>query len=397
MVVLSTLRKEFKQEHVEKGTVPQRPPVPFIPDPTRLDKAKRHEVSLKVSPSSEEGKDSKNTYKKQAYILANATPEDVLYWRTELNLIIKAKPCKTPNSKFDIAEILLEGDALMHWKEFARQETEARTNDGMGQQGAPLGRTNGTFASTLRKCTAFYFPKKAARLQKTYMRNYLQKPYKLSVKETAMRLTEINGLLIKFPGDRATPLPEDELTDILVRMCPTAWRNSLSKSGQDQSVMSYQEVWEYFERLEIVQQTEKSSKGTSSASEKSSLDQKIPKKVKRKSNDRTEGGSSSSKDKKPNTSQAKKHCALCETYGGAANTHNTVDCYKHAVSPGTGRASSNPAQSSTSKTKFKPHSQAMVNEELFAQMQKVQKSVEKLSKKKRKRRKYESSDSDSSE
>ena len=148
MVVLSTLRNEFKQEHAEKGTVTQRPPIPFIPDPMRLEKEKRHEVSLRVSLSSEEYKDSKNTYKKQAYILSNATPEDVLYWRAELNLIIKAKPCKTPNSKFDIVEILLEGDAFMHWKEFARQETEARENDGMGQQGTPFDRMNGTFAST---------------------------------------------------------------------------------------------------------------------------------------------------------------------------------------------------------------------------------------------------------
>ena len=46
-----------------------------------------------------------------------ATTEDMLLWMTDLKKIIKHKPCTCPDAKFDMVEILLEGDALSKWKE----------------------------------------------------------------------------------------------------------------------------------------------------------------------------------------------------------------------------------------------------------------------------------------
>ena len=209
--VLSTLREDFKQQHAERGGSFERPPIPFIPDKSRVDEAQEHEVTLRVSPDGN-GAEKNNVIKKKVPVFSDGTPEDILFWQDELRQVLKRKPCTSAESKFDMTEVLLAGDALVHWKEFIRMETESpsRTVD-TGKLVAAPGRTEGTFEASLKKLVKHYFPKNAARIQKNYMRNHLRQPREMKAKLAVSRLRDMNGMLAKFPGAGATVLEEDEL------------------------------------------------------------------------------------------------------------------------------------------------------------------------------------------
>eukprot|EP00957_Ditylum_brightwellii_P044833 3401445-Ditylum_brightwellii.AAC.1 len=59
-----------------------------------------------------------STYKFKACIFSNRTTEDVLEWEKWLAIIIKNKPIKTAESKFDLVEAILKGNTLTHWQDF---------------------------------------------------------------------------------------------------------------------------------------------------------------------------------------------------------------------------------------------------------------------------------------
>eukprot|EP00957_Ditylum_brightwellii_P132944 10137409-Ditylum_brightwellii.AAC.1 len=46
--------------------------------------------------------------------------KDVLEWGKWLAIVIKKKPIKTAESKFDPVEAILKGNAFTHWQEFKR-------------------------------------------------------------------------------------------------------------------------------------------------------------------------------------------------------------------------------------------------------------------------------------
>eukprot|EP00957_Ditylum_brightwellii_P010530 797774-Ditylum_brightwellii.AAC.1 len=49
--------------------------------------------------------------------------EKLINWRIRLNHVIWNKPCKTPESQFDMVEMLLGDKALQHWQQFKSQVT----------------------------------------------------------------------------------------------------------------------------------------------------------------------------------------------------------------------------------------------------------------------------------
>ena len=47
----------------------------------------------------------------------------MINWRIRLNHVIENKPCKLPESQFDMVEMLLGGKVLQHWHQFKSQVT----------------------------------------------------------------------------------------------------------------------------------------------------------------------------------------------------------------------------------------------------------------------------------
>ena len=117
------------------------------------------------------------------------------------------------DGRFDLVEALLEGDALMHWQEFKRVEMPRVSKNLDGTDTSPLGVCEDTFKACLQELKKHYFPKNSARLQKTYLCNHIRKPSKLSIKNTAARLRDVNGMLAQFPAPDNRPMADDKLCD----------------------------------------------------------------------------------------------------------------------------------------------------------------------------------------
>ena len=88
----SSVFEGMLQHEAEKGKIETRPAIPFIPLPSHLNYSNTIEFKLRISKT-----DSKNTYMKKIPILSSATPEDIILWLKELEIILLNKPCKSPS------------------------------------------------------------------------------------------------------------------------------------------------------------------------------------------------------------------------------------------------------------------------------------------------------------
>ena len=96
----------------------------------------------------------------------------------------------------------------------------------------------------------------AVRRQKHYMRNCLF--LNGSVREWGNRLAKLNKYFTYFPVDSIEEgmiphkgLPEDELNDILDRAKPTTWHTTMLESNLEVQDMSWDQILEYYEKLEM--------------------------------------------------------------------------------------------------------------------------------------------------
>eukprot|EP00957_Ditylum_brightwellii_P147560 11237778-Ditylum_brightwellii.AAC.1 len=129
--------------------------------------------------------------------------------------IVKCKPVDMMEGKFDLVEVILEGDALTHWLKFKQVEIAWMSENPNSMDTPPLGMCNLMFTVCLQELKKHYFLKNLACLQKAYLCNRIKKPNKLSFKNTAAQLCDINGMLVQFPVLRNNPMAKDELCNIL--------------------------------------------------------------------------------------------------------------------------------------------------------------------------------------
>eukprot|EP00957_Ditylum_brightwellii_P082192 6249763-Ditylum_brightwellii.AAC.1 len=251
--------------------------------------------------------------------------------------IVKCKPVDTAEGKFDLVEVILEGDTLTHWLEFKQVEV--------------------------------------ARTSKTLM-----KPNKLSIKNTAARLHDVNGILAKFPVLGNTPMVDDELCNILYQMVKHDWRNAFHKSRRNSSSMNLQDLTECFEQIELLEVVKQKSK-TIVVDDNNDTQKKS-------SNHCTKSAKAKANAKgKPPRKERKKVCVLCQQFGGNPNYHTAKDCYRHKV-----------ITSSKMQNQCKcPPGDHMSMEDLYTSNLKLTKRLKKYKKKGKCKSSYEleSSDSDS--
>jgi hypothetical protein len=251
-----------------------------------------------------------------------------------------------------------------------------------------IGATDESYKATMNLWLKHHLPRDAERLQKTYLRNHIRKPEKLSIKVANLRLTAINEMLKYFIApDNSIPLilTDDELSDIVYRFVKNPWRVKMRDMGK--RVTSYanrDDLVEYFEQLEVNDTIAETARATASsnktAKEKSSPGRKSTGNTKRQDKGSHNGSDTGAKRPKFET----RFCKLCDKYGGKSDTHNTDVCKKYKAD-GT-RMSTFGRQQSSHQT-----------EELFATIAKMEKKLTKMSaksKKAKKRRKYESDSSD---
>eukprot|EP00957_Ditylum_brightwellii_P028053 2118426-Ditylum_brightwellii.AAC.1 len=129
--------------------------------------------------------------------------------------IIKCKPVDMVKGKFDIVEAILKGDVLTDWLKFKWVEVAQLSKNPDSLDTTPLEMCDPTFAIFLQDLKKHYFPKNVSHLQKAYLCNHIKKPNKLSIKNTTMRLLNINSMLAKLPALGNTTMADDELCNIL--------------------------------------------------------------------------------------------------------------------------------------------------------------------------------------
>jgi hypothetical protein len=171
--------------------------------------------------------------------------------------VLRLKPFLTPQSKFEITEALVAGDAQETWSEKNREVTEAESAPGV-----PTGKTDLSFKKTLGEFIKNFFPKNAARIHISYMTHHLKKPTGLSVRECVSLIKEINRYLEDFPHSDGKQLSDFVLIDLLNKFVPRSWQADLKKSGLDVATLSLNELTDYFERLETIPQAEKELRPT---------------------------------------------------------------------------------------------------------------------------------------
>ena len=315
-----------KPEEAEKGRVEIRPSIPFVSDATYgdldKDRSKFIEVTCRYTPDNADSK--KNNYQAHVKTFDHGTPEDVLLWYTKLQEIIAKKPCESPEAKFTLTELLLVGQGQSTFKECKR---EVCINPISSTDPTVRGVTEESYKMTMEKFKAKAFKKFAARRQVAYLRNNLRKPLAVSVRSCSTRLTELNNYLGLFPGpDSNTPLGEGDLIDILVRMVPTAWRESMMTANFEPMHHTLLEVVEYFEQLEVIESAKKAREPQKAKKDKSENKDKSKNKNKKIGKKKSSFKKRKREESSSEEDEPKKFCSYCKKNNGPYWTHNTADC-----------------------------------------------------------------------
>ena len=315
-----------KPEEAEKGRVEIRPSIPFVSDASYSDldkdKSKFIEVTCRYTPENADSK--KNNYQAHVKTFDHGTPEDVLLWYTKLQEIIKKKPCESPEAMFTLTELLLVGQGQSTFKECRREVCE---NPVSSTDPTVRGITDESYTLTMEKFKAKAFKKFAARRQVSYLRNNLRKPLAVSIRTCSTRLTEMNNYLRLFPGpDSNVPLGEGDLIDILVRMVPTAWRESMMTANFEPMHHTLLEVVEYFEQLEVIESAKKAREPQKAKKDKSENKEQSKTKPKKNGKKKTSKKKRKREESSSDEDDSKKFCSHCKKNNGPYWTHNTVDC-----------------------------------------------------------------------
>eukprot|EP00957_Ditylum_brightwellii_P056409 4275795-Ditylum_brightwellii.AAC.1 len=123
-------------------------------------------------------------------------------------------------------------------------------------------------------------------------------------------------------------MAEDELCDIIYHMVKHDWQDDLCKSSRMPTDLSFQDLVDYFEQIELLNGVKQKSKTIV-------VDNDSDKRKKPSSHHKKNANSDKNAKNKPkgsyNTKRSCKYCVLCKQFGGNPTTHNTKDCRTYAV------------------------------------------------------------------
>eukprot|EP00957_Ditylum_brightwellii_P020520 1547136-Ditylum_brightwellii.AAC.1 len=112
---LSMLYGNFKLQDADWGKVHKQQAIQFVPKEENTKELENVKITLRVSLNTSYSDAKNNIMKNQVVKFKLGIPEELFNWRIWLNYVIWNKPCKLPESWFDMVEMLLGGNALQHW------------------------------------------------------------------------------------------------------------------------------------------------------------------------------------------------------------------------------------------------------------------------------------------
>ena len=239
-------------------------------------------LDLKTNPS------DRNSPKFSSYfkVFESGSPEQWCRWREDLATVYTGLNLNTGREQLGMTRHLLGGQARDTFNEyFSTGVTE----------------TNAHVSEALKIVAATIFPDSAVVSQKQYMRHELKKPNKLTARETATRLLQLNAWLAYYPADgedptaQVTKLDEVEIREIYYRLLPMAWRRKMDENVNfDRTRDGLKGLIDYAERLETSEaRFDGRTTDKSSSNNKSQVGSKKPEKDAKKG--KSEAGSANNR------------------------------------------------------------------------------------------------------
>ena len=189
------------------------PPIPLerVENPP-LEKGEYLTYKLRNNPTD----DSSPLYELSVPFFGTGTPEQWLKFMENLSRVCAGQNVTNGPGKFAVARRLLKSDALAAFNEAVEGQNE----------------TLASFDEAIAAVTRYVFPKRAAQLQKRYLRRVVRKPVDMSTKQFAARINELNSYLPKFPpatigGPPAAKLDEDEIVHLMEFGIPRSWQQKM--------------------------------------------------------------------------------------------------------------------------------------------------------------------------
>ena len=319
---LSTTFKAIGQKDFEKHEIlMDKPLIRFSPDVSRLQKATKHSIELKVNPADAA---DLQTYKYPYLILETGTVEDLLLWKNQVEEVINKKPIKTPEAKFSMVRVMLGGDARDRWDTIVERETKRTSTTANGVVVAAKGETQETFelSTAIFKRLWFRPTSRALTIQRDYLQHNVRFPTKagLPLEEFFNRVLNINSKLNSFP----TPIgysgnkffSDEELKLLILRALPQYCTLQVHKSGRGIDQFTLDSLREFLD----VCLTEKNR--PEKGKEKKEDPKKGNNKGKRKASVNEEGGARPKK-------RTRFFCSHCKSKGRSPKvytSHNSDKC-----------------------------------------------------------------------
>ena len=168
--------------------------------------------------------------------------------------VVRDKPLKTGTQRMTMALTLLKGRAKELFQEALKFHQEE------GPTGIIRAGDTTVFTKALNDTRRHFFPlERAYQRQHDYMLRYLKMDGSQTVCEFTARLQELNSYLPYFPvkpGTTPSPFSKDELSSILNHAKPAKWQVAMLSANINVYEMSWDQLVEYFERLELSQSLE---------------------------------------------------------------------------------------------------------------------------------------------
>jgi hypothetical protein len=199
----------------------QKPPIPFYYDEfsgaSNADRKKKTTVDHQEFKRIDPNDNNASTKIKLNCIGSNGNVEDLLLTVHQFKKAVPKMAGTTGPKKFDNFALLLEGNILDQWDRIV----------------GVLNHTNDNFNTCINNLIKYKVPKDDAFfIQKEHLQQ-ARKTRNISVSDFSERLEDINMISVWLPGRDVDDevLSDNELTRILFRAMPKAWKDEFRKSN----------------------------------------------------------------------------------------------------------------------------------------------------------------------
>jgi hypothetical protein len=212
------------------------PPIPLrVKEETKPNKGEFVKIDLKSNPANEHSK----TYSFQIKLVSHATPEEILKFIDNFNMIVRGQNITMAEDKFGMMRNLLREDCLRVFEQGAVEAGEV---------------SDQSFLTCVHKLVTYCFPKNALAIQKRYMRRFLRKPRDMKIREFYVRVLDLRNRQNNFPPFAPDQkMGMDELKEIVEFGCPSTWQKEIYRQGFDVSSKTLEQLIDFYERMETTE------------------------------------------------------------------------------------------------------------------------------------------------